>query len=215
MGKFSILSLVTALSVLLCSYSPVSAQTAPDPKETSKEDSVSEQPISVLRVMESIARDARDNADGTIIHTPKIPSLFFSAEDFASLQEARQGFNYKPQAGVEGTELEQLNEGNYIREISLQGILYKSANDWIMWLNQQRMTPKTLPSEIVELKVHKNFVEIKWFDRRTDNVVPIRLRPNQRFNLDAKIFLPGKSDPQGEGGDTGYGGFEPIDLEFF
>lgn len=164
------------------------------------------------RVLQSIRQDVRDNVDGKVTRAPEIPSLFFNAEQYAALQEAKQGFNFKPAADTAEAQL--YNEGNFIREISLQGILYKSPNDWIVWFNNARMTPKNLPPEVSEFKVHKNYVELKWFDRRSDTVVPVRLRPNQRFNLDAKIFLPGKPDPS-EAGRTGLEGIEPIDLGLF
>jgi hypothetical protein len=32
---------------------------------------------------------------------------------------------------------------------------------------------------------------MKWFDEYTNQVFPIRLRPHQRFNIDARMFLPG------------------------
>lgn len=169
--------------------------------------------VAMNRIVQSIRQDVRDNIDGKVVRTPEIPSLFFTPEQYAALQEAKQGFNFKPAADTSEAEL--YNEGNFIREISLQGILYKSPNDWIVWFNNARMTPKNLPPEVSEFKVHKNYVELKWFDRRTDTVVPVRLRPNQRFNLDAKVFLPGKSDPADLGGGGGLMGIEPIDLGLF
>ena len=78
-----------------------------------------------------------------------------------------------------------------IREISLQGILYRGPSDWTIWMNKQQLTPDAMPLEVIDLKVHKEFIELRWFDRDANQIVPIRLRPNQRFNLDARIFLPG------------------------
>jgi hypothetical protein len=120
---------------------------------------------------------------------PGVPSLFLTPQEYASLQEARNGFAVQKDPEEVGMILE---EGiPAMREISLQGILFKSESDWTIWMNNQQMTPDRLPLEILEIHVTKDYVAIKWFDRDANQVVPVRLRPNQRFNLDARIFLPG------------------------
>lgn len=77
------------------------------------------------------------------------------------------------------------------REIKLGGILYVSGDDWIVWLNGKRVTPKALPKEVLDLKVHKQYVEIRWFDEYSNQIFPIRLRPHERFNIDSRVFIPG------------------------
>lgn len=77
------------------------------------------------------------------------------------------------------------------RELALGGLLYTSANDWTIWLNGKRITPNALPREVIELRVHKNYIEVKWLDDYTKRIYPVRLRAHQRFNLDTRIFLPG------------------------
>jgi hypothetical protein len=77
------------------------------------------------------------------------------------------------------------------RYIRLGGILYKSKNNWTIWLNGQRVTPNALPNEILDLSVSQDYVEMKWFDDYTKQILPIRLRANQRFHIDARMFLPG------------------------
>lgn len=77
------------------------------------------------------------------------------------------------------------------RNIVLSGIVFNGLNDWVIWLNGQRVTPEALPTQILDLKVHKEFIEMKWYDDYTQKILPIRLRPNQRFNVDTRIFLPG------------------------
>ena len=79
----------------------------------------------------------------------------------------------------------------YPREVKLGGILYNGVEDWIIWINQTRITPGAIPSEILDISVYDNYVELKWFDGETNKIYPIRLRPNQRFNIDARMFLPG------------------------
>lgn len=80
---------------------------------------------------------------------------------------------------------------NSIRELSLGGILYSSKKEWTIWLNGQRVTPKSKPEEVVGLKVFEDYIELKWLDQKTLKVYPIRLRSHQRFNLDNNLFLPG------------------------
>lgn len=77
------------------------------------------------------------------------------------------------------------------RDISLGGIVYHSRKDWTIWLNGKRVTPDALPTEVIDLRVHGEFIEIKWFDEYSNQIFPIRLRPHQRFNIDTRIFLPG------------------------
>lgn len=77
------------------------------------------------------------------------------------------------------------------REIRLGGIVYVKSGDWTIWLNDKRVTPKAIPAEVMDLKVSKEYIEMKWFDEYTNQIFPIRLRPHQRFNIDTRIFLPG------------------------
>ncbi len=77
------------------------------------------------------------------------------------------------------------------REIRLGGLVYHGKKDWVIWLNDKRVTPDALPTEVLDLIVYKEYVEMKWFDEWSNQIYPIRLRPHQRFNIDTRIFLPG------------------------
>jgi hypothetical protein len=77
------------------------------------------------------------------------------------------------------------------REIRLGGIVYKSGTEWMVWINEQIVTPKAIPKEVMDLKVYEEYVEFRWFDEYSNQIYPIRLRPHQRFNIDTRIFLPG------------------------
>lgn len=124
------------------------------------------------------------------------PALFFTSEEITLLREAVDSYR-------RGGKLEDGSEPSFIppsssegeidrgpREVILGGLLYLTSSDWTIWLNKERITPSALPEEILELKVYKDFVEIQWYDSYTNQIFPLRLRPHQRFNLDAKIFLP-------------------------
>lgn len=125
----------------------------------------------------------------------EIPSLFFTYWQYKAILEAQQsrGVVRAPTKA----ELEALDRGDDfepdagIRNITLGGIVYKSNDDWVIWLNGQRVTPNAVPKEILDLRVFKNYIEVKWLDDFTNNIFPLRLRAHQRFNLDARIFLPG------------------------
>jgi len=77
------------------------------------------------------------------------------------------------------------------REIFLGGISYISENNWTIWLNAQRITPSMLPEELISLDVRDTFIELQWYDEYTNTIYPVRLKPNERFNIDSQIFLTG------------------------
>lgn len=130
----------------------------------------------------------------------KITSLFFTFKQQQAIQNAkadrkRNGVVRPPsQAELDALERGELYETEqvFIREIALGGIVYNNEDDWTIWLNEQRVTPEAIPTEVLSLNVSKDFIELRWFDEKTDNVYPIRLRAHQRFNMDARIFLTGE-----------------------
>lgn len=131
------------------------------------------------------------------VNPNSIPSMLFTVWEYNALQEAQRNIG---RALVRPTEdgFEAGEEAETVsrpppeeRYISLAGIVYGGGKNWTIWLNGQRVTPKALPAEILDLKVYREYIEIKWFDNYTRGIFPIRLKPHQRFNLDTRIFLPG------------------------
>ena len=122
----------------------------------------------------------------------KIQSLFFTYWQSRAIDDAKKS---KGQGLVRPPTPEELGEevkpepGE--REIRLGGIVYTDEGDWTIWLNEQRVTPKAIPKEVLDLKVYKEYIEIKWIDEYTNQIFPLRLRAHQRFNIDSRIFLPG------------------------
>lgn len=156
------------------------------------EDSISYE----LKMLSEIEKKLREKLLNEKFVPPSFPSLLFSPGQYSLLKDARIGFNArKPTAGelASGEADVAAALGASVREIALGGIAFISNDKWTIWLNKQRVTPESLPSEAMDLRVHKGYVELKWFDRQTNSVYPIRLRPNQRFNLDARMFVPGGS----------------------
>ena len=125
---------------------------------------------------------------------PATKSILFTGQEFSALREAR---NYtgavRPLDSFENFEEEEVLQlpPQDQRFITLGGILYKSGKAWTIWLNGQRVTPDALPEEVLDLRVFKNYVEMRWYDVYTKRIIPVRLRTNQRFHMDARIFLPG------------------------
>lgn len=125
----------------------------------------------------------------------KIPSLFFTYwQHRAILQAQRSRGVVRPPTKAE---LDALDRGDDfqpdpgVRNITLGGIVFAHKDDWVIWINGVRVTPDAVPKEVIDLRVFKDYIEIKWHDDYTNQIFPLRLRANQRFNLDARIFLPG------------------------
>ena len=150
----------------------------------------------ILRVVEE---ELQEIYKEDLFEAPDFQSLMFLPSEYAMLTAARASFvevNPEDDTIGDGTQGESdifpdeiLQET--VREVKLGGILYSGPDNWIVWINEQRVTPKAIPEEIVDIKVRKGYIELRWEDQQTNTIFPIRLKPNQRFNLDARIFLPG------------------------
>lgn len=147
-----------------------------------------------LLMLNKIEQDIKEKLMNETYTLPPFQSLLFAPGQIDLLREARRGLKARPPSASElngdGSTNSQTRTAA-VRELALSGIVYKNADDWTIYLNKQRITPAAMPAEILNLKVYKDFIELKWFDYQTNKVYPIRLRPNQRFNIDARLFLPG------------------------
>ena len=145
--------------------------------------------------------ESTDNPDSTtkatlVLKSKKnvsYPSLFFTHWQYEAIKDVKNssGFVRAP------TEEELNNEDEFapdrgVRELILGGILYKAEDDWVIYLNSERVKPDSVPEQILDLKVFKQHIEIKWLDEYTNTIYPIRLKPHQRFNMDQRIFLSGE-----------------------
>lgn len=126
----------------------------------------------------------------------EVGTLVFTLWQHSLLQDAKKLFvTRRPTEGeiaaaADGSAVQEARPRG-IRELSLSGILYKGKDNWVVWLNGQRMAPNAVPKEVMDIKVSKDYIDLKWFDSYTNLIYPIRIRPHQRFNLDSRIFLPG------------------------
>ena len=125
-----------------------------------------------------------------VIDITTIPSLVFTKTEHEEIIIARRsaGNVRAPHNTTAGDKTPPPPEERYIE---LQGIVYTSKDDWIIWLNGKRISPKALPEEALGMEVYRDYIEIKWYDDYTNQIIPLRLRPMQRFNIDTRMFLPG------------------------
>ncbi len=128
------------------------------------------------------------------VNPDSVTSLFFTAWTRQLIREVRQGgiFALEPEPS-------ELRKDAAVPKtwpkpqgmLALSGISYHSNDNWTIWLNGKRITPNALPKEVLDLKVRRNYIDVKWFDSRSNTVFPVRLRPHQRFDLSSRMFLPG------------------------
>ena len=119
-----------------------------------------------------------------------VEPVFFTKSEINLVRDARKGLVTRAPTPSE------LNNSDAPipmgpRDIKLGGIVYVAKDDWTIWLNNMQVKPKAIPPEVLDLNVYKEYIEIEWFDAFTNQIFPIRLRPNQTFNIDSRIFLPG------------------------
>ncbi len=143
-------------------------------------------------IKEQILDRIKKSRDSSI---DKMSSLFFTYWQHQSIIDAKNSHG-KVRPPTEA-ELKALEEDEVLsidperRYVSLGGIVYKTENDWTIWLNGKRVTPDAVPKEVMGLKVFEDYIEVKWLDAYTNSIFPLRLRAHQRFNMDMRIFLPG------------------------
>ncbi|MBI2235049.1 MAG: hypothetical protein HYU57_08750 [Micavibrio aeruginosavorus] len=155
--------------------------------------------------VDMMARQASDNTEllaiadaksrlreGSVAPDPD-QTLFFTAWQHSLLQEAKIGFTTRrPNPGeVAISQNPNAPRDPGIRELTLGGIAFGDAGKWTVWLNGVRVTPEAIPDQVMDIKVSRAYIDLKWFDRYTNKIYPVRLRPHERFNLDSRIFLPG------------------------
>ena len=158
----------------------------------------------------------------------KMTSLMFNDEENSNIERAVESLKsnevYSPgedegeakakaEADKQKTEEKTENEKSYIY---LASIIYFTAKDWVVWVNEQKITPATnkKEKELYVTSVHKDKVSIRWtisvskwkilsgakLDApapavNEDNkiVVNFDLKQNQTFILSANSVVEGKA----------------------
>jgi hypothetical protein len=150
-----------------------------------------EQATSDFNVMLQTIVSEVDNVEDLAYEKPVMKSLFYNLMEYALIQEARRGFEARIPGSGQSANFGASREIRARRNLVLGGIVYSAKDSWSIYLNELRITPNSLPDEILDIQVHNDFVRIKWFDKGTNTIFPVKLRPNQSFNLDARLFFPG------------------------
>ena len=128
-----------------------------------------------------VAEKTADKAEKYPPDRPFSDSLFFTPEEISAIQRAILGVNTPDEdTGPKPP-----------RILKLSGLIYNSPNNWVIWLNSNRLTPKRLLPEIIDISVESDKVHLKWFDYGINDVISITLRPHQVYDIETGILLPG------------------------
>jgi hypothetical protein len=77
------------------------------------------------------------------------------------------------------------------RVIRVSGVLYRSPADWVVWMNNEKVTPGNLLPEIVDISVKSSSkVSLQWYDVGLNQVLSITLRPHQTYDITTGVLLP-------------------------
>ena len=168
------------------SGSPPKPVSAVVPAATQPSAATPQQPAAAPSVVPAPAAAAAPPPQQVDIHTPFQQSFFFTAQDILTIKQAlekqvvQQAQSNGPQQAIPP-----------IRRINLAGVIYKNPDDWIIWLNCQKVTPRSPLKEIVDIKVEKESVLLHWFDIGANKVLVIpRLHPHQTYDIVTGVLLP-------------------------
>lgn len=113
------------------------------------------------------------------VKAPFRDTLLFSGAEIAALREAAAGRRSNEAfLDAEKTELIPID-----RKIKLSGIYYKDDATWIVWLNGYKLHPSYLLKEIHRIEVKKDEVFLSWYDIGLNDVINIRMRPHQIYDI--------------------------------
>ncbi len=185
----------------------------------------------------SLIKEARDGLADTLLGKDKPKSLMFDDQEYENLQGAIESLKnneiYVPDGSDAGEilteegrkkaeEEEKLRKAKELENqeseksyIYLASIIYFNSKDWIVWINDKKITSKTNDSkkELYVKSISKDKVNILWklslskwkiisgkkeeFAPRTnsENQIEIQfdLRPNQTFILSSNKIAEGKA----------------------
>lgn len=104
---------------------------------------------------------------------------FVGGELGTGVQEGEEGAEVKPYYPPIPTK----------RIISVSGLLYRSPGDWIVWLNGHKLVPGSRLPELVDIRVERDRVHLKWFDIGMAKILSITLRPRQTYDITSGVML--------------------------
>lgn len=118
---------------------------------------------------------------------PKPPfkdSLLFSDLEVDTIRKALEGRAVQSTKNIESVELIPID-----RKIWLQGIYYKSENNWIIWMNGYKLTPRYLLPEIRAIKVERDRVYLEWYDIGKNGIIRLTMQPHQVYDIVTGIMV--------------------------
>lgn len=125
----------------------------------------------------------------TVNSEGKPASLFFTPNQLASIMRAKEGFLAPREAFDPNNQSDNPNSlASHV--VSLAGIVYISKNNWVIWLNGERVTRKNMPQRLVGLTVKPDRVHLRWMDIANQRIVNITLEPHQQYLLDSDTIVP-------------------------
>lgn len=181
--------LCLSLAVFVSLTSNVSAQTPQaTPNAAAQNTGAAANPVTIGSLINAglvaNATAAQEETDPEVLKKqPFTDSLFLTQDEISAIQRALLGVDDKSKEEDTGPKPPRI--------LRLSGLLYKSPNDWVIWLNGNRLTPNRLLPEIIEISVESTKIHLKWFDYGINNVIFITLRPHQVYDMETGILLPG------------------------
>ena len=150
-------------------------------------------------------------------------SLFHTQEQLDRLDNALEAINDGRQIVIEDIDGEENVEVIRSSAINfyLNSIIFYSKTDWILWLNGNKITPKTNKSDLELIEINNDFVRLRWitgyekfvnaiiketeagrlpaktYVEVSDNIAKIdfTLEPNQTFSVGSNIkILEGRNN---------------------
>lgn len=117
---------------------------------------------------------------------PFARSLFFTQGDLVDIKNAINGITNNGDIMGEATE----KPIPQVRTIVITGMNYFSPDNWIVWLNGQKVTPYIRPREVQEIDVRPGVVHLKWFDIGANKTLRLSMRPNEVYDIVTGVTLP-------------------------
>lgn len=118
-------------------------------------------------------------AAAAALNAPFRDTLLFSGVEVAAVREAAAG-RRSNEAFLDAEKVELIPID---RKIKLSGIYYKDDTTWIIWLNGYKLHPRYLLKEIHRIEVKKDEVSLSWYDIGLNDVINIKLRPHQVYDI--------------------------------
>lgn len=159
--------------------------TAPATTTTTAPASLQDKAMNAVKAVKDIVEDATEQRKA---------SLFFTDEELDKIENASAGkIDSKdmtdPSADGEDKPAPITIAGP--RDLRLAGILYHGNNDWVIWFNGMRVTPKTKPEGMLDILVRKDRIALKWLDRPTNRIINLVMYPHQEYHLDSDTITAG------------------------